>query len=215
MTCSRTNISSHSFYCLNDSEYGLMRFAGSRMCSLITLKIECIRSVRVVGLVPVRSRHRSTTQADVMSVSLLQSTLMRAIANEQLDGFPPKSELRTVFVEHDIDASEAETAVVEYVFLDPVLQGGCHFTSDAISPVNCCTWCRRCPCVVFPFQYDLHLQYTLSSYYFHVIMLRRSGAQTCVSAVAKYSAHTSGGGCIQSVTCILILCMNFTHSSFV
>ncbi len=73
-----------------------------------------------------------------MSVSLLQSTLMRAIANEQLDGFPPKSELRTVFVEHDIDASEAETAVVEYVFLDPVLQGGCHFTSDAISPVYCC-----------------------------------------------------------------------------
>ena len=34
-----------------------------------------------------------------------KSTLMRAIANGQLDGFPPKSELRTVYVEHDIDAS--------------------------------------------------------------------------------------------------------------
>ena len=55
---------------------------------------------------------------------------MRAIANEQLDGFPPKSELRTVFVEHDIDASEAETAVVEYVFLDPVLQGAHHQTLE-------------------------------------------------------------------------------------
>lgn len=36
-----------------------------------------------------------------------KSTLMRAIANGQLDGFPPKSELRTVYVEHDIDASGA------------------------------------------------------------------------------------------------------------
>ncbi len=48
---------------------------------------------------------------------------MRAIANGQLDGFPPKDELRTVYVEHDIDASEAETPVVEYVYADPLLQG--------------------------------------------------------------------------------------------
>lgn len=61
---------------------------------------------------------------------LLQSTLMRAIANEQLDGFPPKSELRTVFVEHDIDASASETAVVDYVFLDPVLQGTVSFSAS-------------------------------------------------------------------------------------
>ena len=51
-----------------------------------------------------------------------KSTLMRAIANGQLDGFPPKDELRTVYVEHDIDASQAETPVVEFIFTDPLLQ---------------------------------------------------------------------------------------------
>ena len=30
---------------------------------------------------------------------------MRAIANGKVDGFPPKEQLRTVYVEHDIDAS--------------------------------------------------------------------------------------------------------------
>jgi elongation factor 3 len=30
---------------------------------------------------------------------------MRAIANGQLEGFPPASELRTVYVEHDIQVS--------------------------------------------------------------------------------------------------------------
>lgn len=35
----------------------------------------------------------------------VQSTLMRAIANGKVDGFPPKEQLRTVYVEHDIDAS--------------------------------------------------------------------------------------------------------------
>jgi len=48
-----------------------------------------------------------------------KSTLMRAIANGQLDGFPPKDVLRTVYVEHDIDASEADTPSVEFVANDP------------------------------------------------------------------------------------------------
>lgn len=38
----------------------------------------------------------------------LQSTLMRAIASGQLDGFPPPDALRTVYVEHDIDSSLSE-----------------------------------------------------------------------------------------------------------
>lgn len=38
-------------------------------------------------------------------LSALARCLWQAIANGQLDGFPPKSELRTVYVEHDIDAS--------------------------------------------------------------------------------------------------------------
>lgn len=51
-----------------------------------------------------------------------KSTLMRAIANGQLDGFPPKTELRTVYVEHDIDASEAEIPVVDFVIGDPMVR---------------------------------------------------------------------------------------------
>ena len=48
---------------------------------------------------------------------------MRAIANGQVDGFPPKSELRTVYVEHDIDAELSDISVTDYVLADPNLQG--------------------------------------------------------------------------------------------
>lgn len=48
---------------------------------------------------------------------------MRAIANGQVDGFPPKEELRTVYVEHDIDAELSDITVVGYVLADPILQG--------------------------------------------------------------------------------------------
>ncbi|KAJ8657866.1 hypothetical protein O0I10_006394 [Lichtheimia ornata] len=44
-----------------------------------------------------------------------KSTLMRAIANEQVEGFPPKSELKTVYVEHDIDGSESDTPLVDFI----------------------------------------------------------------------------------------------------
>lgn len=52
-----------------------------------------------------------------------KSTLMRAINSGQLDGFPPKDVLRTVYVEHDIDASLSEVPVVEFVANDPLLKG--------------------------------------------------------------------------------------------
>jgi len=52
-----------------------------------------------------------------------KSTLMRAIANEQVEGFPPRSELKTVYVEHDIQGCMADMAVVEFVFADPALAG--------------------------------------------------------------------------------------------
>eukprot|EP00850_Spirogloea_muscicola_P004779 SM000021S06412 [mRNA] locus=s21:149230:154152:+ [translate_table: standard] len=55
-----------------------------------------------------------------------KSTLMRAIANGQLEGFPPKEELRTVYVEHDIDASEADTPVLEFILHDSALQDATH-----------------------------------------------------------------------------------------
>ncbi|KAL3235271.1 hypothetical protein RNJ44_00030 [Nakaseomyces bracarensis] len=44
-----------------------------------------------------------------------KSTLMRAIANGQVDGFPTQEECMTVYVEHDIDGTHAETSVVDYV----------------------------------------------------------------------------------------------------
>lgn len=53
-----------------------------------------------------------------------KSTLMRAIANGQVDGFPPADELRTVYVEHDIQASLADLNVVDFIFADPLLHSG-------------------------------------------------------------------------------------------
>ncbi|KAF9178730.1 translational elongation factor EF-1 alpha [Haplosporangium sp. Z 11] len=50
-----------------------------------------------------------------------KSTLMRAIADGQLEGFPPPDELRTVFVEHNLQAEEADLPVVEFMFADPKL----------------------------------------------------------------------------------------------
>ncbi|KAF8943561.1 translational elongation factor EF-1 alpha [Haplosporangium gracile] len=50
-----------------------------------------------------------------------KSTLMRAIADGQLEGFPPADELRTVFVEHNLQAEEADLPVVQFMFADPKL----------------------------------------------------------------------------------------------
>ncbi|RKP32908.1 elongation factor 3 [Metschnikowia bicuspidata] len=47
-----------------------------------------------------------------------KSTLMRAIANGQVEGFPTQEECRTVYVEHDIDGSAAETSVADFVIAD-------------------------------------------------------------------------------------------------
>ncbi|KAF8953145.1 translational elongation factor EF-1 alpha [Podila verticillata] len=50
-----------------------------------------------------------------------KSTLMRAIADGQLEGFPPADELRTVFVEHNLLAEEADLPVLQFMFADPKL----------------------------------------------------------------------------------------------
>ncbi|EDK36372.1 elongation factor 3 [Meyerozyma guilliermondii ATCC 6260] len=47
-----------------------------------------------------------------------KSTLMRAIANGQVEGFPSQEECKTVYVEHDIDGTHADTTVVEFVIED-------------------------------------------------------------------------------------------------
>ena len=44
-----------------------------------------------------------------------KSTLMRAISKGQVEGFPPPEELKTVYVEHDLDDSEVELSVADYL----------------------------------------------------------------------------------------------------
>jgi|APGre2960657444_1045066.scaffolds.fasta_scaffold00076_3 elongation factor 3 len=51
-----------------------------------------------------------------------KSTLMKAISNGQLEGFPPPEELKTVYVEHDIQGELADLSVIDYVFADPKLK---------------------------------------------------------------------------------------------
>jgi elongation factor 3 len=43
-----------------------------------------------------------------------KSTLMRAINNEQVEGFPKKSEVKTVFVEHDLDSADTEQTTIAW-----------------------------------------------------------------------------------------------------
>jgi len=43
-----------------------------------------------------------------------KSTLMRAINKGQVEGFPPKDQVKTVFVEHDLDAADTEMTTIEW-----------------------------------------------------------------------------------------------------
>lgn len=51
-----------------------------------------------------------------------KSTLMRAITNGQVEGFPSPDEVRTFYVEHDIDGTEEETSVLEFILRDKRIQ---------------------------------------------------------------------------------------------
>jgi elongation factor 3 len=47
-----------------------------------------------------------------------KSTLMRAITNGQVEGFPSPDEVRTFYVEHDIDGTEEDTSVLQFILTD-------------------------------------------------------------------------------------------------
>lgn len=47
-----------------------------------------------------------------------KSTLMRSIANEKLEGFPPQDQVRSCFVEHN-QGEDADLSILEYVAKDP------------------------------------------------------------------------------------------------
>merc|ERR1719473_1028745 len=53
-----------------------------------------------------------------------KTTLMRAISNEQVEGFPPKSELKTAFVEHGLGEAEPECdwLPLDYLLDEPVIK---------------------------------------------------------------------------------------------
>lgn len=51
-----------------------------------------------------------------------KSTLMRAIHNGQVEGFPSPDEVRTFYVEHDIDGSDADTSVLQFITSDKRIQ---------------------------------------------------------------------------------------------
>lgn len=64
----------------------------------------CSRHLKVHGLAP------SASPAFARLARLARrrlASLMRAIANEQLEGFPKRDELKSVFVEHEIEDEEA------------------------------------------------------------------------------------------------------------
>ncbi|KAK6461201.1 P-loop containing nucleoside triphosphate hydrolase protein [Scheffersomyces coipomensis] len=52
-----------------------------------------------------------------------KSTLMRAISKGQLEGFPSADELKTCFVEHKLQGSEADLSLVDFIASDPELEG--------------------------------------------------------------------------------------------
>jgi elongation factor 3 len=55
-----------------------------------------------------------------------KTTLMRSIANNQVEGFPDSSDVRTVFVEADIQGEQSHLSCIEYIIIDEKIQAlGC------------------------------------------------------------------------------------------
>ncbi|KAH8889616.1 ARM repeat-containing protein [Thozetella sp. PMI_491] len=61
-----------------------------------------------------------------------KSTLMRAINNEQVEGFPKQSEVKTVFVEHDLDSADTEMTTIEWT-MKKLKEAGVDTTEDAVT----------------------------------------------------------------------------------
>lgn len=65
-----------------------------------------------------------------------KSTLMRAITNGQVEGFPSPDDVRTFYVEHDIDGSEADTTVVDFILSDKRILGGKEDVIETLASVG-------------------------------------------------------------------------------
>ncbi|KAI1172636.1 elongation factor 3 [Nemania sp. FL0916] len=60
-----------------------------------------------------------------------KSTLMRAINNEQVEGFPKQSEVKTVFVEHDLDSADTEMTTIDWT-MKKLSEAGVNSTQDEV-----------------------------------------------------------------------------------
>jgi elongation factor 3 len=65
-----------------------------------------------------------------------KSTLMRAITNGQVEGFPSPDEVRTFYVEHDIDGSEESTSVLEFILTDKRILAGKEEVIETLASVG-------------------------------------------------------------------------------
>jgi len=63
-----------------------------------------------------------------------KTSLMRAIARNQVDGFPDPTQVRTVFVETEIQGELSDLSVLEYIFADPLLRN-CGVSREEMSRV--------------------------------------------------------------------------------
>eukprot|EP00580_Thalassiosira_gravida_P003959 CAMPEP_0201604942 /NCGR_PEP_ID=MMETSP0492-20130828/4919_1 /ASSEMBLY_ACC=CAM_ASM_000837 /TAXON_ID=420259 /ORGANISM="Thalassiosira gravida, Strain GMp14c1" /LENGTH=1039 /DNA_ID=CAMNT_0048069075 /DNA_START=38 /DNA_END=3157 /DNA_ORIENTATION=- len=55
-----------------------------------------------------------------------KTTLMRSIANNSVEGFPDSADVRTVFVEADIQGEQSHLSCIDYITVDPKIQAlGC------------------------------------------------------------------------------------------
>ncbi|KAH9812663.1 Elongation factor 3 [Teratosphaeria destructans] len=60
-----------------------------------------------------------------------KTTLMRAINNEQVEGFPKQDEVKTAYIEHDLDAADTEMTVMEWTVMK-LKQSGVDLTEDEV-----------------------------------------------------------------------------------
>lgn len=60
-----------------------------------------------------------------------KTTLMRAINNEQVEGFPKQSEVKTVYVEHDLDAADTEMTTIGWTMMK-LKQVGLNLPEDEV-----------------------------------------------------------------------------------
>ncbi|KAF8638825.1 hypothetical protein AX17_001883 [Amanita inopinata Kibby_2008] len=65
-----------------------------------------------------------------------KSTLMRAINNGQVEGFPSPDEVRTFYVEHDIDGSEEETSVLQFIVNDKRVEASENEIKETLASVG-------------------------------------------------------------------------------